>query len=773
MGQTFVKCCQKDESSDSSSVYQLPAVAIDNAKEKEGGKKKKNKFLRWIKGRKVPPATETPPVTADRSGDDVISGHHLTGESEAIPAITDPGVPASPDRSVSHSGDDVIQSPVHSAGQVDWDNDDPPNSFSGESDWEQEIEQTPVNQPEEKLEDGKKANGSIEEINSCQYEIGNELGQGGFGTVYEGTRLSDGLKVAVKYVVKDENIDYISIPDYDEPIPREVALLTLASKGNAPEIIQLLDWEDFEKNYIMVLERFTPCADLSRFLSDAGNQIDEKTARVIMLQAAKTAYMCCKRGVFHRDIKLENFLINTDTLQIKLIDFGCGDFLKMSAYTECMGTVEYFGPEYFETGKYYAKSTTVYSLGVLLFTLMCGRFPDTIDKLQMKKKSWSIYGFSKECLSLVEACMRENLKERIPLREICRHEWFKIKHQTDQQQKITESPAEDDVNRLSEGEIRLPLACVSQSEDKKYEWIEEINSCQYGIGKKLGQGGFGTVYEGTRLTDGFKVAVKYLPKDKNTDYISIPGYDKPIPREVALLTLANEGGAVPEIIRLMDWQDCENGCIMVLESFTPCVDVGGLIKRYGGCIDEALARVILRQVTKAAEVCRRRGVFHRDIKLNNLLVDPDTVKVKLIDFGCGDLLKTSTYRDYMGTLYHFTHEDSSLITPRMNFKASLFVNHVSPGTGKYACPEFLETGEYKANPATVYSLGVLLFIMVCGVSPTHNDLYQMNEKVWCEDGLTTECCSLIQSCLQKNPEERLLLENILEHDWFQDNDGVC
>ncbi|XP_056627469.1 serine/threonine-protein kinase pim-2-like [Triplophysa dalaica] len=492
MGQTFAKCCKKDESNDSSSVYELPAVAIDDVKEKEGGKKKKkNKFLRWIKGRRVHPATETPPATADRSGDDVISGRHLTGETEATPAVTGPGVPVSPDRSVSHSVDDVVQ--IVSIIQSDRDKDDPPKSFSRESDWEQEIQQTPVNQPEEKLEYEKKMNGSIEEINSWLYEIGNQLGQGGFGTVYEGTRLSDGLKVAVKYVVKDEDTDYISIPGYDEPIPREVALLTLASKGNAQEIIQLLDWQDFEKNYIMVLERFTPCEDLSRFLYKEGNKIDEGRARVIMWQAAKTAYMCCKRGVFHRDIKLENFLINTDTLQIKLIDFGCGDFLKTSAYTERIGTEEYFGPEFFETGKYYAKSTTVYSLGVLLFTLLCGRFPDSIDKDQMKNKIWSVHGFSKECCSLVEACMMENPKERIPLRDICGHKWFQSRHQTAQQQKITESPAENDVNRLSEGEILPPLASVSQSEDKKYKCIEEIHSCQNGIGKKLGQGGFGTV----------------------------------------------------------------------------------------------------------------------------------------------------------------------------------------------------------------------------------------------------------------------------------------
>lgn len=76
MGQNSVKCVQADESSDNSSVYQLPARSIDNANEKDGGKKKKTWFLRWRKGRRgqaerEEPETETPPtVTADRSGDD-------------------------------------------------------------------------------------------------------------------------------------------------------------------------------------------------------------------------------------------------------------------------------------------------------------------------------------------------------------------------------------------------------------------------------------------------------------------------------------------------------------------------------------------------------------------------------------------------------------------------------------------------------------------------------------------------------------------------------
>ncbi|XP_057184653.1 serine/threonine-protein kinase pim-1-like [Triplophysa rosa] len=356
MGQNFVKCVKADESSDNSSVYQLPARSIDNANEKDGGKKKKkkNRFLRWIKGRRgqaerEEPDTETPPVTADRSGDD---GHHLTVKF----------------------------------------------------------------QPK-----------SIEAINNGLYKIGKKLCEGAFGSIYKGTHLCNGQKVAVKYVDKDKNTDYISIPGYSKPIPREIALLILANEGDdVPEIVQLLEWQDSEKYYVMVLDVFPPCKNLSDFLLDAGNQIAEKTAKSIMWQATKAAYMSYKRGVFHRDIKRENFLINTDTLEIKLINFECGDVYKTSAYRDFMGTEEYFCPEYFKMGMYHAKSMMVYSLGVLLFTLFCRRFPDSFDKNQMKNKIWSIHGFSKECCSLIEACLEENPKERILLGKIHDHAWFQV-----------------------------------------------------------------------------------------------------------------------------------------------------------------------------------------------------------------------------------------------------------------------------------------------------------------------------------------------------------
>lgn len=118
--------------------------------------------------------------------------------------------------------------------------------------------------------------------------------------------------------------------------------------------------------------------------------------------------------------------------------------------------------------------------------------------------------------------------------------------------------------------------------------------------------------------------------------------------EVALLILANEGPIVSEIIELLDWQDRPDDYIMVLERPSPCEDLFGVAERHGGCINEELAQVVMRQATHAALKCCQRGVLHGDIKLENLLFNEDTFEVKLIDFGCGDLLVNSPYNLFIG-----------------------------------------------------------------------------------------------------------------------------
>ncbi|KAL0180283.1 hypothetical protein M9458_025725, partial [Cirrhinus mrigala] len=175
-----------------------------------------------------------------------------------------------------------------------------------------------------------------------------------------------------------------------------VALLIMANAGpRVPQIIQLLDWKDLGEYYIMVLERPVPCEDVFDFMQRHGGSVDEETARVIVRQATQAALVSCQRGVLHRDIKLENLLINKNTLEVKLIDFGCGDLLQSTAYTTFMGTPVYSPPEFVAEGKYHGEPATVYSLGVLLFSLVCGAFPDNHDLFMIDLNRWFIAGLSR------------------------------------------------------------------------------------------------------------------------------------------------------------------------------------------------------------------------------------------------------------------------------------------------------------------------------------------------------------------------------------------
>ncbi|KAI4898184.1 hypothetical protein NFI96_028514, partial [Prochilodus magdalenae] len=211
---------------------------------------------------------------------------------------------------------------------------------------------------------------------SSRYEVGEKLGEGGFGYVFEGRRISDGLQVAIKYVLKRPSDRYLQSPVESKVVPMEVALLQMMSQPPVcRNIIKLIEWFDESYGYILVMERPDSCMELESFLTVTGENMDEDKARAIMRQAVEAAIHCSRQGVLHRDIKGENFLISTDTSEIKLIDFGCGDVINTKGYSNYAGTRQYCPPEFFIKGRYHADPATVWSLGVLLFRIVCGRLP--------------------------------------------------------------------------------------------------------------------------------------------------------------------------------------------------------------------------------------------------------------------------------------------------------------------------------------------------------------------------------------------------------------
>lgn len=113
--------------------------------------------------------------------------------------------------------------------------------------------------------------------------------------------------------------------------------MTLVNSAPAcPNVLQLLEWFDRPRRYTLILERPLPCQDLESFCEE-NRRLEESLAKKVLLQLITALKHCESRGVLHRDVKPENLLISTESHDIKLLDFGCGELLKDSAYKHFAG----------------------------------------------------------------------------------------------------------------------------------------------------------------------------------------------------------------------------------------------------------------------------------------------------------------------------------------------------------------------------------------------------------------------------------------------------
>ncbi|XP_058267370.1 protein kinase C-like 1 [Hemibagrus wyckioides] len=263
------------------------------------------------------------------------------------------------------------------------------------------------------------------EVFESLYTPGELLGEGGFGSVCAGVRKADGKQVAIKYVGMEMNEAFITIPGETHSLPLEVALMQMVSKPCHHEnVLQLIEWFEMSDCYILILERPSPCTDLLKFLKGHKGRLSEPLAQRIMRQVVQAAHHCSDCGVLHRDIKPENILINTDTLQLKLIDFGCGDLLQDIPYRYYAGTTAYSPPEWLCEGEYLGVPATVWSLGVLLFEMMCGDLPFQCEDDIIARDLHFAHDLSEGCRDLILCCLALYPHSRPTFEEILSHRWF-------------------------------------------------------------------------------------------------------------------------------------------------------------------------------------------------------------------------------------------------------------------------------------------------------------------------------------------------------------
>ena len=320
----------------------------------------------------------------------------------------------------------------------------------------------------------------------------------------------------------------------------------------------------------------------------------------------------------------------------------------------------------------------------------------------------------------------------------------------------------------------------------------------YKFGKVLGQGSFGTVIECVRKSDNKQIALKFFKhkaihkwfkesavigdldeKILNTsDFFSKHKYsneERYLPSEVTCLIAASK---INGVVKLLDYLpstedvhlesngselDSDNdktnltndesiiGIVLERSPNEICL-FDYLIER--DFLSEDEAKIILIQIVQISINLLQNGIFHGDLKSENILIDPRTKIIKIIDFGSAQLI------------------ESSLTSRKLNrcHKASTKPVRTFRGTNLYKPPEYLTHHCFYPRPSTVWSFGIILFDMVCGQFPFQNDsevlMRQDTELLFSRPNLSESFKDLVKKCLAFYVADRIVIDKIISHPWF-------
>ncbi|XP_077240516.1 CBL-interacting protein kinase 1-like [Tasmannia lanceolata] len=258
---------------------------------------------------------------------------------------------------------------------------------------------------------------------------------------------------------------------------------------------------------------------------------------------------------------------------------------------------------------------------------------------------------------------------------------------------------------------------------------------KYELGRTLGEGNFGKVKYVKNLESGQGFAVKILEKKRILEL----KIDDQIKREIGTLKLLKH----PNVVRLHEVIASKTKIYMILEYVTG----GELFDKISikGRVTESEGRKLFQQLIDGVSYCHDNGVFHRDLKLENVLVDAKG-NIKISDFGLSALPQ------------HF--RDDGLL-------------HTTCGSPNYVAPEVLANRGYDGATSDLWSCGVIFYVVLTGYLPFDDrNLAVLYQKIFKGDfqipkWLSPAARNLIRKILDPNPRTRITMSEIKGDEWFK------
>lgn len=255
------------------------------------------------------------------------------------------------------------------------------------------------------------------------YELGSELGKGSFGTVRVGVHSVTNEKVAIKSYEKSSLLH----PNRKKAVEREIKIL---QKLQHPNIIRLLSTLETSSSIHLIFEYVSGCSLLEYLKSRSSRKLEESQAKNIFKQILLALEFCHSLGITHRDIKLENVLLQ-DNHCVKIIDFGLSTYLSTDKKIQLFcGTMSYMAPEIVMGKETAGPPTDIWAAAVLLYVMLSGTFPfkgldskDLCSKIQRKVYVMPL-GISFSAKEVIKNVFDVDLVKRLTATQLLESNWL-------------------------------------------------------------------------------------------------------------------------------------------------------------------------------------------------------------------------------------------------------------------------------------------------------------------------------------------------------------